>query len=770
MFGFEIKKILSRLFFITFGTLFSLFVLITCIEISSEYSYKQIYEEKVISELYDRFRRNPDIIMEEYDALIAQIELIIPTENNADAVQALTDDYRIYTKLIQDAKRKQQYFEETSSVIRQAEYHLLAYDKEGIPKTSYIYKYQSIIDSLFSKAQTSIAFGFEHYSGWDTYFNDHNFNAVIYILLIGYLIIHFYNDKRYGNDRLIYPTKNGKSKYIIIKYLTHSVVMFVFITVCEISRICIIHLYHGLSSPLNNIQVFSCFTMNPYNMIIVQYLLLYIGVKLLTALFMFSIGLLICLVCRQIPIIIAVYIGSISITALFHTFTDGAFGPNGLFEVHTFLQRYRSVNLFGYVVYAPLFYFGLCIIGIATGIIFLLCFYHEQNNFTQKKIFSFKKWKCGFNTTRSASHVCLVFHESYKQIINSRKWLILLLVLILISYIQWNECDEENTYTESLYREHIGMVEGIYTVEKENYIKQQYISMLDILSKEGEMREKYKNNLISLEEYRKYINSFTSASTTQYIYLDLLNKTESLKEYQKESGNSGYYIYEKGYHIFNTSDSITLYIVLLIVFCGTSFLPEYVAKNNAMPMIALIRSTKTGIKNLNRTKYGVLLTTNLSLYTIIFIWRLIIIERIYPLKFILSDIHYLSGFEKIPFGISILSYYLLFFMYTVFVISALTAIMLALAKKCKKELLLVIILLVVILPVLLNNLITSNVLSIFDLSLLIKAYHFTELLQGNIFSIISLFIVFFVGILAIVCLCKTYQPNINKRRSTNYEK
>lgn len=443
--------------------------------------------------------------------------------------------------------------------------------------------------------------------------------------------------------------------------------------------------------------------------------------------------------------------------------TNGSFGTNGLFEVHTFLQKYRTVNFFGTVVYAPLFYSIICIISTVAAFILLIYLYYKRYNTPKMSTFSFMSHRYLGNIYFSGAHICLIFHELYKQFIHSRKWIVILLTFIFIVFIQWNECEAENTYTESLYREHIKLVEGAYTEEKEDYIKQQYQSILNILSIEGEMREKYQSNLITFEEYRQYIHDFTSASTTQYIYLDLLKKTEFLKVYQNNSGKTGYYLYEKGYHLFNTSDSYLLYILFLVVFCGTSFLPEYVSKNNATPMLALIRASKTGLLGLKRTKYSILLMSNIMLYAIASIWRLGVIGSTFHFKFILADICCLNGFEQLPFSMSILLFYIMFFLYSALIIIALTAVLLVIGKMCKTELQTLMILLVIILPTLLEKLFDHAVFSTFALSSLIKISHFTKLLQGETIAVLSSVVVCCAGIISITYLYETYKININKR-------
>lgn len=748
MFCYEIRKTITRLFLLLFGILYMLYSITAYLNISSDFSYKQTYGSTAIASLYSTYIDDPDTVITEYNSLIEQLELLSDEQTDIDTMRTFSDRYRLLNKVLGDAKRKEQYLTETSNVIRQARYHMLAYDKEGISPDSYLYRYQKAVETRFVDAQTNTTVGFEHYAGWDVYFRDLGISSVVYLILIGYLILHFYGDKRAGNDSLIYPTKNGRWQYLTAKYFAHISVIFAGILVFEGSRLFCVYLHHGLSSPFNHIQVFTCFSMNPYDLTVIQYLFLYLGVKLLTALTLFGAGLLISLLLRQIPLFLFGYLGCIGITALLHLLTDGAYGTNGFFGIHEFLQRYRAVNLFGTVVSAHLFYAIFCSILITASFACLLLFYKNSTVSIKKPFALPMKLLPDADFIKSGGcHIRLWLHEAYKQFIPSGKWVTVLAAIVLICFVGVTSFRAQDTYTEQLYREYTAPVAGPYTAEKEAYLREQYDEIIHILSIEEEMREKHAQDLITSDEYRAYLRNFTKATTAQYIYNDLLQKTDFLREFQHNTGRQGSYLYETGYRLLHENAANAILMLLMIVVIGTAYLAEYRKKDNACPMISIIHTTKAGTFLMHSIKYRVLLLSHLFTYVLVTVGRILFIHGTFPIHDLHADICSLNGMEQIPFAMSIHLFYLLYLFYVVVELSAIAAILLLIAKKCRNELFTVNILLLLMLPIMLNEFAGIRILSVLDLSSVVSVSHFAMLLQGDIASVLTSAILFCAGML-----------------------
>lgn len=749
---YEFQKILTKKFVLIIFLCYSLYAIFGYISCLSDFSYKQYYGDEQIRSLYSAYYHDPNTVQSEYDALIQKLELLSPEEQNSAEMRPLMDEYRLYRKLMSDVSRKETYQTDIASVIRQAQYHLLSYDNENISNDSYTYMYQEQVISRFSEAYGSVYIGFEHYAGWDLFFSDRNLSAYLYIMLIGYLVLHFYQDKRAGNDVLIYPTKNGRKQYVLSKYISHCLFLIAGVLVGEMVRLLMIYNYYGLSSPLNNIQAFSCFTMNPYNISILRYLIMYILVKFLISLTLFSTGLLIFLLVRHVAVFLAAYVGAFAINTILHTWSAGEYGPNGLFSIHTFLQQYRMINLLGNAISSQLFFTGCCSITAVISVLIILNIYASRS-ISVRPIIKLKRSHedVGLkNHTHTVNHLSLVRHELYKQLVLNKKVVLLVAVAVIACIIQWSECEEQQTYMEQLYHEYISEVEGEYSADKEQYLIEQYICTQETIALESEMMKQYAERTLPLEEYREYLNDLYQASTSQYIYVDLIKKSMVLKEQLQENNILGSYVYETGYQLINQSDGNSVLFAVIIVLSGTMYLIEHQSRNNTVPMLSIIRTTRTGETRLRKLKYCIVLFLNLLLIIIVALIRFIMIEKLYPMDNLFAAVSSLSGMEYIVFDITILTFYVLYFVYFMLVLAALNALLLFISVKSKNELVTVMIVLAFILPIPINRIFDISMLSMIDMSSLAGVSHFSRILQGDYAAILSSAITLISGMFAAV--------------------
>ena len=715
---YELKKIISRVFIGIFVSIYVGYSLITALSMFSDFSYKHYYGLEKIKNVYFEYQQS--------------------TLDNDIAINNYKSEDLLTSKLLSDANRKNEYIDEVSSIIRQAKYHLLSYEKENISPDSYTYKYQEQIIQLFTKAFFEITIGFEPYLGWDVFFSNDVASYCVYSLLIMYLVIVFYNDKSKGNDSIVTVTKNGRVKYIIAKLTACIIILIIGICLGEAIRLLLTWYHHGLSSVFNNIQAFKDFTANPYNLTILEYLLIYFITKILGSITLLCSSIYLYGIIKNLPVYCIIYTGISIVDILRYTSSSEKYVYNLLYSTNDFLKKYNSICVFNNLFsYQPLTLISFCIITIILCIIIVICYrqiyINSHTSFLSKiqKKYLNKERGCQIKSTS------LIWHELYKLLLLNKRLLVILLPLLIICVDQWIECIEKSTYTEGIYKHQITLIEGEYTNEKHEYLTSKFDETQSILSREKEMEVKYISGMISLVEYQDYLNDFYAASTNQYIFSDLIDKANLLEYYQQQYGLNGSFVYESGYELINDDTQIMPYIVILILSL-TSYLVEYSVKNNTSCMAMILYTSQTSKYKLFKTK--TLLTISINVFVLITykIIRVLIIEKYFPITHLAAQSFSLATLESISFNLTLSQFYSIYILYIVIITASITTILMQFAKIIKKEGVITILLFALIFSVIANFMPQVQYLNMFNFSHQYSIEYFTDLISGNVKCILTI--------------------------------
>lgn len=715
---YELKKIISRVFIGIFVSIYVVYSLITALSIFSDFSYKHYYGLEKIKTVYFEYQQS---------TLDSDIAI-----NNYNIVNLLT------SKLLSDANRKNEYIDEVSSIIRQAKYHLLSYEKENISPDSYTYKHQEHIIQLFTKAFFEITIGFEPYLGWDIFFSNNVASYCVYSLLIMYLVVCFYNDKSKGNDSIVTVTRNGRVKYIIAKLTACIIILIIGICLGESIRLLLTWCHHGLSSVFNNIQAFKDFTANPYDLTILEYLLFYFITKIISSIALLCSSIYLYGIIKNLPVYCIIYTGISIVDILRYTSSSEKYVYNLLYCTNDFLKKYKSICIFNNLLsYQPLILISSCTITIIICIIIVICYRQIYINShmsiwrkIQKKYLN-KEHGWQINSTS------LIWHELYKLLLLNKRLLVILLPLLIICVDQWIECIEKSTYTEEIYRQQLTLIEGEYTNEKHEYLTSEFDETQAILSREKEMEVKYVSGMISLVEYQNYLNDFYAASTNQYIFSDLIDKANLLKYYQQQYGLNGSFVYESGYELINNDTQIMPYIVI-IVLSLTSYLAEYSVKNNTSCMAMILYTSKTSKHRLLKIK--TLLTISIN----VFVWltyktiRVLIIQKYFPITHLAAQTFSVANLESISFNLTLNQFYSIYILYIVIITASITTILMQFSQKIKKECVITILLFALIFSVIANFMPQVQYLNMFNFSQQYSIEYFTDFISGNVKCILTI--------------------------------
>ncbi len=748
---YEKVKLFNRFFYFIFIPLFLIYGILSAINIMNDFSYKQKYSMKRIQSVYTEYKNLPDKIDVMYKSLENQINMIIASEGINQLEDEVYTEYILYNKLYQDAQRKQIYLDEIKVVLDKANTNLLTYNIENISTDKYIYQYQKELLEVYSSARDNVKIGFEHLCGWNVFFNDINFSGYLYVLVVLFLIINFFNDKYTESNKIIQLTRYGRETAIISKIILHLMVIFFSIVLVEGIRLLIIFLYHGLSSPFNNIQAY--ISLYPYNLSILQYLFIYIGVKILTAFSIYLTFIAIFCIVKHVYMFFAFYISYYILNAIVYNSRNVNISCNTFFGVNTFLSQYRSIHIF-FKVFPSIDFYLLSTVLICIIMIPLIIYLYIPINITWKKpkFLYMKLLKAKNNKNRKNYSTNCTLHELYKQLIADKKFFLFIVILILLVIFQCWNCNNANTYMDSLYKDYINSVNGIYTTEKAQYLKEERIRIQSLISQEAQAVKDFQLGKTTLPEYSEYLKNLYIAKTQSTILERLEDITCFFKITVEEYNKYGSYTYETGYLLFFNNSFDDIITLLIIIFACMSYCMEYKSTTSNSKMIYVLHTTANGDKYLYRAKLIALFYLNNAIIILYLITRFLLIWNILGFENFDANIFSLTGFRSAVQNISILQFIGINFLYIIVIYNSISAFLINITRMLKNTISPVVIGSLLLAPIFFRRIYDSSFLEYLDITKIINPHTLAGIIAGNPFPIITGIIIITLGLLSIINL------------------
>ena len=141
----------------------------------------------------------------------------------------------------------------------------------------------------------------------------------------------------------------------------------------------------------------------------------------------------------------------------------------------------------------------------------------------------------------------------------------------------------DHSYSKIVYKDYMEQLSGEYTADKKAFIQSEYERMEKIISEHDEMTEKYKNDIITLEEYDEHNFSYNEAqakiSTVEY----LMEKCS----YFDEIGGQCYFFYDTDWADLLSENGIDyIAAILIILMIAAVFSDEYSSGSRCMILTA----------------------------------------------------------------------------------------------------------------------------------------------------------------------------------------
>lgn len=409
------------------------------------------------------------------------------------------------------------------------------------------------------------------------------------------------------------------------------------------------------------IQSVRAYLNSPFDMTILQYLVLFLVVKFLVyafiALLLFMISVLthhsmsvylISALVIGVSAILNLWIPSASyfsffkyINLLYFLNTDRLFG------------NYLNLNIFGYPFQYRYVFIGALLIGFT---LFILMSYQVfcRSKQTEVKAFTRPKFLQRINLPSFGQHIGIFRHEAYKMLIVNKVFLILI-VGVAFQYYTYQPMEERLfSVEEYYYKSYLLDLEGEVTEETYTFLDAEEQRYNDL---ENEMME------LSMQED---VSEFLLAQKAQELrprqaFNRVLDQVGYLERIQEEKDIDGWLLYDPGYQILtgqqgNNRDLQNALVMIVLMIASLTPLFTFEMQTR---MIQINSPTRHGRKKAFNLKLllGFLITT--FIYLLVYIPEFYNVLSAYGTHALRAPVVSMQHFSDLPFSITIIQYLIL---------------------------------------------------------------------------------------------------------------
>ena len=632
MLRYEIKKILGNRFVVFFFLLmFAVNAVLSAVSVmsipASPETDLSAEELAAIEEIFARYEEDPEAFLTEMDTLYAysqrftevQVQMTMDAMMNGVDLSTLSiQDYwpeyndEIWEK-IQEYNGTYRYFrniknyidvtriEKYDEVIARAEAAKIEYVAFGMSENSYDYRYQDDVIDIYTVGKY-VPLEIERDIGWNHYFAyaDGNICLILFLLVLvpGLLL----DEKKNGTYPIIRATKRGRLTTMLAKLAAMLSVIVIAVITFSATTLILFGAEFGFSSLTNYIQIFDDYLFCPYIVTVGEYLGLSLIIKILT---LFSLGTVILTASfllrnYALTYLTGLVIGGVNFFVYFTDYLD-INSPLRLLNIFTIMDaevcfsRYYAINVFGRCLpYLTAIFLFMGLIAVIFGIWATLLYCRSAGGR------SLRKGKKLFKIPNVALPCFIPGFAGFElhKVLFAGKYILLIAVILLVKGYQIHTTDPVNySFSDTLYKEYMTMLEGEVTQEKLDFITDERAEIDTIRGMEKEMEANYRDGLITYDEYVEYQGQLEDAKARDDVFKVVEARRDYLLE-QIEAGHDAHFVYSTGWNqMFGRGFDYLLYIFAL-VFGAMLFTTEYSAG-----VSGILRATKRGRGELFATKY-----------------------------------------------------------------------------------------------------------------------------------------------------------------------
>ena len=503
--------------------------------------------------------------------------------------------------------------------------------------------------------------------------NDKTVTSVVSFELIHYLIfllnltivIAFIQERKSGLWSIIHSTKKGR--FILaferIGILTAGVVLSTVIMYIVLFAASFI-LYGG-TEVFRSIQSISEFKNFVFPMSVLEFIIFYVFVNILSQLVLILFVYLIITLVREINIAVGI-IGIILVSeyVLYRVLPIQSnfsvlkcINLFCFFNPTTEIMQYHNLNLFGIVInrFWMMFY-SLIVLTLIFGFLTILisaCKYPESNENRITIVFNRLHTKLSSYYWRVVENFSTLGYELYKLLIIKKGWIVLTaFVFILFNSVNTTEVhiNEADSIVDEFYDKYSGKLSDDaleYTSNLKNQIDEADAEL-------AQAYMDYKEGKISQDSYDYH----TLKSEAFDGKREALSIIQSRISYAEEQGENGWLVNPNGYSELLSTDGFQRQqnFALLSIFCITIILSSVFAFEKQSMVYPVLMSTSKGRNSLFRKKMLSAIIITMAIWICTGFVELITVGIRYPLNDLSAPINSLEFMNEIPVNLSIIEF------------------------------------------------------------------------------------------------------------------
>ena len=532
-----------------------------------------------------------------------------------------TEDIRIINYVIKSSEKTASFTGEIDKVILNTELNAAEFLRTGYSEDSFEVRYQRRAGRLYEKVRDSVSLHDAYVSGWDTLygFSLSGILSAFIALLIGVTVFSYEHET--GMILLLRSAKRGRGRTALAKIAASfilSAATAVLLTLGSAAAIAAAGGFYGGNEPL---QALDDFRKSALLCSVREYLLLFLGQRVLAALAFSSVSLLFSGLFLNNILAFASSFAIAGINFLMYSSAKGkklsaagCINLCALSDGSRLFYRFNACDLFG----SPVSFTACCLTvtfsaGVASVILATLfwslkkgvaefsplkklkkeltaLFSRLRRAIPEKLAVGDRQASVSFaKRTRSLS---LTRGELFKFISSSVAGALSLLLLLAgpIAYFRSIASDARPGYSETLYYMLIERYRGDWTREKQDEIDEIYDESSRILKEFHTLSQQFSDGLITRDEYNAAEAEYVDASRDRSAIQAFYDRSVYLKTLYEETGTVGVFLDDRGWNRFlERGTQWMLYASVLIALA-----PAVAVEFYGQGFFKLMHSTKKG--------------------------------------------------------------------------------------------------------------------------------------------------------------------------------
>lgn len=557
----------------------------------------------------------------------------------ADAGAPVPEEFRYLSAVMRHASSNAAYPEKMLKLAETARRRALSLQRDGYDTGDFVYDYQKQCEGLYRHAAETVSLPTRIISGWDNYFSDEYTLYFIFAAVFLLVCTVYIPERADGIYPLIRCTKKGGGATAAAKIMTVLIISTFICFAFSGASLATVAIKLGMSPPRYPVQSLSGFEYCPYIISTGGYFLIHSLLRLAAVLIFAAFCAAVAALTRDY---LFTFLGAAAFTAaniIMRTASyDSLNAPGRLFNIFSLgncggiFERYFAINVGGRLV--QLAVFGTCVLIPAVALCTAAAF--SAPAFTDAGICGriLKKLR-GISAGRTKKsrvplrHMQLLQYEAHKVLGNIG--ILTALALLIAARTGWAFAaySASDDADEIFYREYMARLDGKYTEEKAQYLKDEMQSIVfairqyETLSDNGtDMSDDEKRELF---ERASYAYSHKTAAERA---LEYSNRISALNEFDK---THAVFLYDSGWRlIFDRHADIAALAVTVVLLCGI-FGTEYRKTTSSGSFANILRATPCGRKKTFAAKLGFACLSTALIYVLFEMTDLILIAHFYSL-------------------------------------------------------------------------------------------------------------------------------------------